>query len=90
MPDQAGQPVTVWALVATTVLGAVGWITSTLRDRRTSDSVIVTAASELVDRLTTEIARLTAEVHELRGQVTECERKHAQTAELLAQVVTPR
>jgi hypothetical protein len=46
-----GSDATTWALVATTALGAAGWITSTMRDRRTADSVIVTAATEPLARL---------------------------------------
>ena len=79
-----GSDVTTWALVATTALGAAGWVTSTMRDRRTADSVIVTAATELVDRLTAEITRLRTEVAEVRLAVAECERKHAAVAEALA------
>ena len=90
MPEQTGTPLTVWTLLATTVLGALGWITTALRDRRTADSALVTASSELVDRLMAEIERLGHQVDDLRVQVTECERKHAETASLLAHVVTPR
>lgn len=76
--------VTVWALIATTALSAAGWVTTTLRDRRTADSVVVTAATELVDRLTSEIARLDHEVESLRDDVARCEARHADLAARLA------
>lgn len=71
------QTVTTWALLGTTALGAAGWVTSTMRDRRTADSAIVTAATELVDRLTVEIGRLRADLADVRAQVDQCEERHA-------------
>lgn len=76
-------PVTTWVLITSTALTALGWITSTLRDRRTADSVIVTAAGDLVDRLSAELARLHAEVEQLRAEVHACETRHAELLERL-------
>ena len=76
-------PVTTWVLITSTALTALGWITSTLRDRRTADSVIVTAAGDLVDRLSAELARLSTEVDHLRAQVHACETRHAELLERL-------
>ena len=74
-------PVTTWVLITSTALTALGWITSTLRDRRTADSVIVTAAGELVDRLRVEIDRLHAEVEQ-------CQQRHAEVVATLGQLTT--
>ena len=76
-------PVTTWVLITSTALNALGWLTSTLRDRRTADSVIVTAAGELVDRLRVEIDRLHAEVVELRAEVEQCQRRHAEVTAMI-------
>ena len=88
------QTVTTWALVGTTALGAAGWVTSTMRDRRTADAGLVTAASELVDRLMVEInlvrtdlsavrvEAMTAKVEAeaLRTEVEHCKQQHALVA----------
>lgn len=81
-------PVTTWVLITSTALAALGWITSTLRDRRTADSVIVTAAGELVDRLRVEIDRLHAEVVELRAEVEQCQRRHAEVVATIGRLTT--
>ncbi len=74
-------PVTTWVLITSTALTALGWITSTLRDRRTADSVIVTAAGELVDRLH-------AEVVELRAEVEQCQQRHAEVVATIGRLTT--
>ena len=81
-------PVTTWVLITSTALAALGWVTSTLRDRRTADSVIVTAAGELVDRLRVEIDRLHAEVVELRAEVEQCQRRHAEVVATIGRLTT--
>lgn len=81
-------PVTTWVLVTSSALAALGWVTSTLRDRRTADSVIVTAAGELVDRLRVEIDRLHAEVLQLRAEVEQCQQRHAEVVATLGQLTT--
>ena len=81
-------PVTTWVLITSTALAALGWITSTLRDRRTADSVIVTAAGELVDRLRVEIDRLHAEVVELRAEVEQCQQRHAEVVATIGRLTT--
>lgn len=81
-------PVTTWVLITSTALTALGWITSTLRDRRTADSVIVTAAGDLVDRLSAELARLHAEVVQLRAEVEQCQQRHAEVVATLGQLTT--
>jgi len=70
---------TTWALIGGTVIGAAGWVTTTIKDNRNAGSTIVTAATELVDRLT-------AEQERLRSMVDECERKHAVTEAKLLQL----
>lgn len=74
-------PVTTWVLITSTALTALGWITSTLRDRRTADSVIVTAAGELVDRLQVEIDRL-------RAEVEQCQQRHAEVVATIGRLTT--
>lgn len=81
-------PVTTWVLITSTALAALGWVTSTLRDRRTADSVIVTAAGELVDRLRVEIDRLHAEVVELRAEVEQCQQRHAEVVATIGRLTT--
>ena len=81
-------PVTTWVLITSTALTVLGWITSTLRDRRTADSVIVTAAGELVDRLRVESDRLYAEVVELRAEVEQCQRRHAEVVATIGRLTT--
>jgi len=81
-------PVTTWVLITSTALAALGWVTSTLRDRRTADSVIVTAAGELVDRLRVEIDRLYAEVVELRAEVEQCQQRHAEVVATIGRLTT--
>lgn len=81
-------PVTTWVLITSTALTALGWITSTLRDRRTADSVIVTAAGELVDRLRVEIDRLHAEVEQLRAEVEQCHQRHAEVVATIGRLTT--
>ena len=81
-------PVTTWVLITSTALTALGWITSTLRDRRTADSVIVTAAGELVDRLRVEIDRLHAEVVERRAEVEQCQQRHAEVVATIGRLTT--
>lgn len=81
-------PVTTWVLITSTALTALGWITSTLRDRRTADSVIVTAAGELVDRLRVEVDRLHAEVEQLRAEVEQCHQRHAEVVATIGRLTT--
>ena len=81
-------PVTTWVLITSTALAALGWVTSTLRDRRTADSVIVTAAGELVDRLRVEIDRLHAEVVQLRAEVEQCQQRHAEVVATIGRLTT--
>ena len=81
-------PVTTWVLITSTALTALGWITSTLRDRRTADSVIVTAAGELVDRMRVEIDRLHAEIDRLHAEVEQCQQRHAEVVATLGQLTT--
>lgn len=80
--------VTTWTLLGTTLLAALGWVTTTLRDRRTADSVIVTAAGELVDRLRVEIDRLHAEVIQLRAEVEQCQQRHAEVVATIGRLTT--
>lgn len=88
MAGDSAAPVTTWVLITSTALAALGWVTSTLRDRRTADSVIVTAAGELVDRLRVEIDRLHAEVVELRAEVEQCQRRHAEVVATIGRLTT--
>ena len=74
-------PVTTWVLITSTALAALGWVTSTLRDRRTADSVLVTAAGELVDRLH-------AEVVQLRAEVEQCQQRHAEVVATIGRLTT--
>lgn len=77
---------TVWALVASTLLGAAGWVTASFRDRRSTDSAIVSAAGDLVDRMSAEIERLNKRVEDLQSQVLECDRRHNEAMVLLAEM----
>ncbi|MBK6857798.1 MAG: hypothetical protein IPG97_14945 [Microthrixaceae bacterium] len=58
------------------------------RDRRTADSMIVTAAGELVDRLRVEVDRLHAEVEQLRAEVEQCQQRHAEVVATIGRLTT--
>lgn len=82
--------VTTWALVATTALGAAGWVTSTMRDSRSAGTGLVTAATELADRLVSEVKLVRDDLVKVRAEAAaaavRAERAEAKVAILGMQV----